>query len=128
MQRLVLAAFAAAALSAGGAMSATDAQGQPAAKDQCLLTHLLQGHTVGTDGHTAYFGANGTDVYRVVTSNDCLVHATASDPIILRDRGLGKICHPLDLELTVRGSRCIISSFTKLAPQEISALPKRLQP
>ncbi|MBS0362923.1 MAG: hypothetical protein JSR98_16215 [Proteobacteria bacterium] len=122
MRRLVLAAVAAAVLGASGA------QAQPAAKDQCILTRLLQGHTVGTDGHTLYFGANGTDVYQVTTGGPCLAHATASDSIVLRDFGQGKICKPLDLELTVRGTRCVVDKLTKLTPEQISALPKRLQP
>ncbi|HEY3947785.1 hypothetical protein [Phenylobacterium sp.] len=123
MRRLVLAVVAATALAA-----ASGAGAQPASGDQCFLTRLLQGHTVGPDGHTLYFGVNGADVYQVTTSGPCLAHATANDPIVLRDRGLGKICHPLDLELTVRGTRCTVEKLTKLTPQEIAALPKRLQP
>jgi hypothetical protein len=123
MRRLVLSCAAAAAL-----MTAMPAAAQPASPDHCLLTRLLQGHTVAGDGHTLYFGANGTDVYQVTTGGPCLAHATASDTIVLRDRGLGKICHPNDLDLTVRGTRCVVDKFVKLSPSEISALPKRLQP
>jgi len=120
MKLLVLASVAAAAV-------ALSAAAQPAKDDACFLTRDLRGHTVG-DGHTLYFDVNGRWIYRVTTSDNCLIHATASDPIVLRDRGLGKICHPLDLELTVRGARCIISGLTRLTPAEASALPKRLQP
>lgn len=126
MGRLVLAALT--VLAASGAVATSGARAEPASKDQCFLTRLLQGHTIGTDGHTMYLGVNGTEVYQVTTSGPCLAHATGSDPVILRDRGLGKICHPLDLELTVRGMQCGIDRLTKLTPQEISALPKRLQP
>jgi len=86
------------------------------------------GHTVGDDGHTLYFDVNGRSIYRVETTDNCLTAVTRSDPIVLRDRGLGKICHPLDLELRVRGNRCIIGKLTRLTPAEASALPKRLQP
>lgn len=122
MNRLVLTGVAAAALLAGAPAGAQPAQ------DQCLLTRLLQGHTVAGDGHTMYLGANGTDVYQVTTGGPCLAHATASDTVILRDRGLGKICRPVDLDLSVRGTRCVVDKFVKLTPAEVAALPKRLQP
>ena len=138
MRRLVLGCAAVGALiatqpaasqpAASPSVAPQPAKALPAASDRCLLTRLLQGHTVGTDGHTLYFGANGTDVYQVTTGGPCLAHATASDTVILQDRGLGKICHPADLDLTVRGMRCSVDRFVKLTPAEIAALPKRLQP
>lgn len=123
MRRLVLTAVALVAL-------ATDASAAtaPTAKDQCILTRLLQGHTVGDDGHTLYLGVNGTEVYQVTTSGPCLAHLTGSDPIVIRDQGLGKICKPLDLEIVARGTQCGIDKLTKLTPEQASALPKRLQP
>jgi len=127
MKRLVLTGAAVVALGAM-LMAGLPAAAQPAAPDQCVLTRLIQGHTVANDGHTLYFGANGTDVYQVTTGGPCLAHATASDTVILQDRGLGKICHPNDLDLTVRGTRCVVDKFVKLSPAEITALPKRLQP
>jgi hypothetical protein len=62
-------------------------------------------------------------------SNNCLAAATSSDPIILRDRaGMGQICRPLDLDVGVRGTRCIVKNLTKLTPAEVAALPKKLRP
>ena len=127
MKRLVL-TCATAAAAAAVLLAGLPANAQPALPDQCVLTRLIQGHTVANDGHTLYLGANGTDVYQVTTGGPCLAHATASDTLILRDRGMGKICHPLDLDLTVRGTRCVVDKFVKLSPAEIAALPKRLQP
>jgi hypothetical protein len=127
MRRLVLAAVALAAL-ASGASSGVQAAAKSPAEDPCILTRLLQGHTVGDDGHTLYLGANGTDVYRVTTRGACLAHATGSDPIVIRDQGRGKICKPLDLQIFARGVQCGVETLTKLTPAEISALPKRLQP
>ena len=123
MKRLVLAAVAIAALASGSSAGA-----QPASQDRCFLTRLLQGHTVGTDGHTLYLGVNGTEVYQVTTSGPCLAHATGSDPIVVRDHGNGKICQPLDLEIFARGAQCGVDKLTKLTPEQVSALPKRLQP
>lgn len=123
MKRLVLAT---AVLAVAGLASAAAAG--PASEDHCFLTRDLRGHTVGTDGHTLYLGVNGVDTYQVTTSDACAAHATGSDPIVIKDRGLGKICRPLDLEIVVRGNHCVIDKLTRLTPQEANALPKRLQP
>ena len=62
-------------------------------------------------------------------SNNCLAGATSSDPIILRDHtGLGRVCHPIDLDIGLHTSRCIVRSLTKLTPAEVAALPAKLKP
>ena len=101
-----------------------------AAKDDgtCFLTSDMRNHTVGDD-HTLYFDVNGRSVWRAEMSNNCLAGSTSSDPIILRDRvGTGQICRPLDLDVGIRGTRCIVKSLTKLTPAEVAALPKKLRP
>ncbi|HEV7383412.1 MAG TPA: hypothetical protein VGN89_00935 [Phenylobacterium sp.] len=125
MKRLVLSVLALGALASAGALTAT---AKPASQDACFLTRDLRGHTVGRDGHTLYFDVNGTNVYRVTTRDNCLAGLTGSDPIVLQDRGLGKICNPLDLDIRARGNQCIIADLTRLSPAEAQALPKRLQP
>jgi hypothetical protein len=125
MRSLVLAALAGSALAIGVGLAAT---AKPASEDSCFLTRDLRGHTIGTDGHTLYFGVNGRNTYQVTTSNACLAMVTGSDALVLRDLGLGKICRPLDMDISVRGTRCFVSKLTKLTPQEASSLPKKLQP
>ena len=125
MRSLVLAALAGSALAIGVGLAAT---AKPASEDSCFLTRDLRNHTVGTDGHTLYFGVNGRDTYQATTNGACLAHATGSDPIVLQDRGLGKICKPHDIDVIVRGNHCFIDKLTKLTPEEASALPKKLQP
>ena len=125
MRLLVLAALAGCAIALGAGFAAS---AKPASEDTCFLTRDLRGHTLGTDGHTLYFNVNGRDIYRATIPNSCLAHATASDALVLRDFGLGKICRPLDLELIVRGNRCAIETLTKLSPEAAAALPKTLQP
>ena len=94
----------------------------------CFLTRDMRNHTVGDD-HTLYFDVGGRSVYRAVMSNACLAGAVSSDTIILRDRvGMGRICHKLDLDVGVRGARCIVQSLTKLTPAEVAALPKGMKP
>ncbi|MDB5427013.1 MAG: hypothetical protein JWR47_1716 [Phenylobacterium sp.] len=94
----------------------------------CFLTRDMRNHTVGDD-HTLYFDVGGRAVYRAVMSNNCLAGATSSDPIILRDvTGSGRICNKLDLDVGLRGNRCIVESLSKLTPAEAAALPKHVKP
>ena len=113
-------------LAAASAFAATAAE--PAAKQSCFWTRDLRNHTVADD-HTLYFDVGGRAVYRVTTSDNCLAGTVSSDPIVLRQRGAsGQICRPLDLDLSVRGARCIVSSLTKLTPEEKAALPRKVRP
>jgi hypothetical protein len=123
MKRLVLAGLA--ATMAFGAM-AYAAQAS-AAEDSCLRPEWLRNHTVGDD-HTLYFDYNGTATYRLTMSGACLAAVTSSDPIVLRNRGQGLICKPIDWDVSARGTRCIVTSVTKLTPAEAAALPKGKRP
>ena len=120
MKLLVLAALAGVAL-------ATSAAAQTK-YEHCVLTRDLRNHTVA-DSHTLYWDVGGRSVYRVTTSDSCLAGATSSDPVVLRDRGaMGRICTKMDLDISVRGARCIVASWTKLTPEEAAALPKHVKP
>ena len=93
----------------------------------CFLTQDLRSHVVaGKD--TIYLNVLGTDTYQLTTDEACLAHATSHEPMVVKDFGLGTICHKQDLEVIVRGSHCHIASITKLSPAEASAIPKALQP
>ncbi|HLZ75090.1 hypothetical protein [Phenylobacterium sp.] len=93
----------------------------------CFLTEDLRSHTIaGKD--TIYLNVNGVDTYEVKTDSACLAHATSHEPMVVKDLGLGKICHAHDLEVIVRGSRCHIASMTKLTEAAAAAIPKALQP
>ncbi len=107
---------------------ALPAAAQPKAQSSCFWTRDLRNHTVGGE-HILYFDVGGRSVYRVDTSDNCLAGATSSDPIVLRERtGSGQICAPIDLDLSVRGARCIVTGLTKLTPEEAKALPRRIHP
>ena len=123
MKRLVLAGLAA-AMASGEAACAFQAS---AAEDSCLRPEWLRNHTVGDD-HTLYFDYNGTAVYRLTMSDNCLAAVTSSDPIVLKSLGMGLICKPIDWDVSVRGAHCIVSSVTKLKPAEVAALPKGKRP
>jgi hypothetical protein len=117
-------------IAAGAAlMIALPAAAQPKAESSsCFWTRDLRNHTVGGD-HILYFDVGGRSVYRVDTSDNCLSGATSSDPIVLIGRGnSGQICTKMDLNISVRGARCIVSDMTKLSPAEAAALPRKLKP
>jgi hypothetical protein len=102
--------------------------GKSGAENSCFWIRDLRNHTVGGD-HTLYFDVNGRSVYKVETTGACLAGATSSDPIVLRQRtGSGQICSAIDLDLSIRGSRCIVSGMTRLTPEEAAALPRRMHP
>lgn len=114
---------------AGAALAlslATGAAAQHAPKG-CFLTQDLRSHTVGGKD-TIYLNVDGVDTYEVKTDEACLAHATPHEPIVVRDLGLGTICHAHDLEIIVRGSRCHIAGMTKLTQAAAAALPKAVQP
>jgi hypothetical protein len=122
MKLLILAALA------GSAVAFAAAAAPPHSDNTCFWPRDLRNHTVGDD-HTLYFDVGGRAVYRVTTSGACLAGTVSSDPIVLRQRGGGgQICRPLDLDISVRGARCIVSSLTKLTPEETAALPKKVRP
>lgn len=98
------------------------------AESSCFWTRDLRNHSVGGD-HILYFDVGGRSVYKAETSGSCLAGASSSDPIVMVNRtGSGQICNPLDLDISVRGVRCIVSSLTKLTPAEAAAIPRRLHP
>ncbi|MFL5296869.1 MAG: hypothetical protein ACJ798_10860 [Phenylobacterium sp.] len=119
---LALACSAAAAI-------ALPTQAQPKANEPgCFLRSDIRNHTVGDD-HTMYFDVGGRGVYRAVMSNSCLASAVSSDPIVMVDRtGSGRICRKIDLDVAVRGTRCIVDRLERLTPEEVAALPKRQRP
>ena len=124
MTRLILTSLAAlAAATAFGAAAHAEA-----AAGKCFLTRDQRNHTVG-DSHTLYFNVNGRDVYRVTTSDSCLAGATSSDPLVMVDRaGTGRVCDKMDLDISVRGARCIVSGINRLTPEETAALPRHVKP
>ena len=104
------------------------AQPQTETKQSCFWTRDLRNHTVA-DSHTLYFDLAGRDVYRVDTSDSCMAGMTSTDPIVLRDRAsTGRICSKMDLDISARGAHCIVSGLTKLTPEEVAAIPRRVRP
>jgi len=120
---LALAAFALALAGAASGAQAAD----------CFRTGQIRSHTIA-DNSTALINVDGRAIYRIGTSNACFAGATSSDPLIMRNPpGSTIVCKPIDMDLGVKVSggpsnRCIVSSITKLTPDEVAALPKKLKP
>ena len=113
---------------AGALLLALPAAAQPQSNENCFWTRDLRNHTVA-DSHTLYFNLAGRAVYRVDTSGSCLAGMSSTDPIVLRDRAsTGRICSKNDVDISARGARCIISGLTKLTPDEVAAIPRRVRP
>lgn len=124
MKTLILASVWASVLAASA--TAASAASAPSS-DTCLRSQFLRNHTVGDD-HTLYFDYNGTAVYRVTTSNNCLSAAVSSDPIVMENRSGSLMCKAIDWDVSVRGTKCIVTGVSKLSPAEVAALPKGTRP
>jgi hypothetical protein len=125
MKLPILASLACAAV-AFGAAAQTPSPAKP--QNACFRTSDLRNHTVAGD-KTLYFDVSGHSVLKVETSGGCLAGVTSSDPIVMRNQtGTGLICNKLDLDISVRGARCIVTGFSRLTPEEVAALPKGVRP
>jgi hypothetical protein len=124
MSRLIP-AVAIALACAPAAASATE---KPSSDQACFSMRNLRGHT--NDGvHTLYLDVGGRSVYRLETRGGCLSTGSPSAPVVLRSHTpSGQVCGALDIDLTVHGARCMVDAVTKLTPEELAAVPRRLQP
>jgi azurin len=110
------------------------AQALPAqAADACFRTRDIQNHRK-VDSNTIYVRVLNKDIYRITSSSACFAGTTSSDALVIKVIGASDlICKPIDLDLAVHTgpvgtSHCIVSSITRLTPQEAAAIPKKLRP
>lgn len=81
----------------------------------------------------ALYVRSGGRIFRVSTS-PCPLMADPSSQVVLRERGSGPVCGPVDLELRVVGSggapvqTCAVRAVTPLSPAQAAALPSRDRP
>lgn len=107
--------------------------GTPLASGQCFRSSEIRSH-VFADSSTMLIDVRGREVYRVGVSGRCFAGASRSDPIVTRTPpGSQMICKPIDLDLAVSAAGgpaipCIVNSITKLSPDEVATLPKKLKP
>lgn len=138
----VIAVLSLAALPAGAqerpkAYSATDASAMSdvvaVEAGSCFRVSQIRNHTKADDSTLLVSVGNGKSVYRWQMAGACLAGASSSDPLILEPTAGGDvICKPIDLNVKVKvgaiASPCIVKSMTKLTPQQVAALPKKVRP
>ncbi|WGU41314.1 DUF6491 family protein [Phenylobacterium sp. NIBR 498073] len=131
MQRLILAALAAAALAAPALAQEPAKPAGPS--NQCFRMSQIDNHTKGDD-QTVYLSVRHRDVYRLGMSGNCLAGASSNDALVMAPTaGVDLICRPLDLDIKVHTnpgmlSPCIIKDITKLTPEQAAALPPKIKP
>ena len=131
MQRLILAALAAAALAAPALAREPAKPAGPS--NQCFRMSQIDNHTKGDD-QTVYLSVRHRDVYRLGMSGNCLAGASSNDALVMAPTaGVDLICRPLDLDIKVHTnpgmlSPCIIKDITKLTPEQVAALPPKIKP
>lgn len=112
---------------------ATPVQAQPASGGQsCFRLSDMGNHTV-VDNHTLYVAMGHKDVWRFDMTGACLAGAGPSDPLVVTPAGgMSLICKPLDLDIKVSTlgglSPCLLNGMTKLTPQQVEAIPRKLRP
>lgn len=117
------------ALSPGPAAAAPET----AAPRQCFRTQDIRNHTVGDD-RTLYLNVSRREVYRVEMAGSCLAGAVSSDPLIIRSPpGSAIVCKPIEFDVAISraggfASPCIVSSITRLTPEQTAALPRKIKP
>lgn len=117
---------------AASAVLATPAFAADLPAKQCFRSQEIRNHTIETRS-TLLVNVRGKEVYRVAMKGSCLAGATSSDPIIMRSPpGAPLICKPIDLDIAISkggfASPCLVDSITRLSPEEVAALPKKLKP
>ena len=131
MQRLILAALAAAAIAAPALAQEPAKPAGPS--NQCFRMSQIDNHTKGDD-QTVYLSVRHRDVYRLGMSGNCLAGASSNDALVMAPTaGVDLICRPLDLDIKVHTnpgmlSPCIIKDITKLTPEQVAALPPKIKP
>jgi Family of unknown function (DUF6491) len=128
--------WAAVALAAAAAASvpfaATGAGAQPRA---CFRANDWRGASAAGP-HDLYIRVNVSDIWRLAMAQDC-PGARFPGPVSLSNVVSGpsnEICSGVDLQITVRprgggnDTACIVTSITKLTPDEVKALPKKVVP
>jgi hypothetical protein len=118
-------------LAAAAALAAPALSAQAA--DACFRTRDVQNHRK-VDSNTIYVRVLNKDIYKITSTSPCFAGTTNTDALVIKVIGASEmICKPVDLDLAVHSgpvgtSHCIVSSITKLTPQEAAAIPKKLRP
>jgi hypothetical protein len=131
--RILIAAAAALSLTgmslAGVAHAATPDKTN--ATRNCFLTNDWQDWR-GADANTIYLRVHAHDFYKVELSSGSNMVTDPSNHLINDVRVSPWICGPLDLDLKISDGHIreplIVKSITKLTPEQVAQIPKKVLP
>ena len=95
--------------------------------DACFSSDRLLDHKI-VDARTLYLETDRREVFKVTMANACLQSATSDAPLGVLQFGKSRVCKAKDLDIGVRGRRCVAEAITKLSPAEVAALPAKQRP
>jgi hypothetical protein len=122
---------AAAVLSLAGVAHAATPDKTPNTTRNCFLTNDWQDWR-GADANTIYLRVHVRDYYKVELSSGSNMVTDQSNHLVSQVRGSPWICGPLDLDLKISDGHIseplIVKSITKLTPEQVAAIPKKVLP
>jgi len=127
--RILFVAAAAALGLAGAAQAATPEKGNTTRN--CFMTQDWENWR-GADANTIYLRVRIHDFYKLELSGGSNMVTDQSNHLVSIVRGSSWICNPLDLDLKISDGHIteplIVKSITKLTPEQVAMIPKKVLP
>jgi len=131
--KILTAAVAAAALSAGLFAAAAPSLAAPADR-QCFRMSEMRGWKATPDSRGIYYRVGIRDVYYAELQDSCPMLRSPNSHLVNKVT-TDLICTPIEFDLRVSDNTpgfpavpCLVKSFHKLTPEEAKALPPKLKP
>lgn len=128
--RILIAAAAALSLSGIGMAGAAHAATSNTTRN-CFLTNDWQDWR-GADDNTIYLRVHAHDFYKIELSAGSNMVTVPFNHLISNVRVSPWICGPLDLDLKISDGHVtvplIVKSITKLTPEQVAQIPKKMLP
>lgn len=115
------------ALAPGLALAAPPQAAGPPDAAGCFSADRILDHKIA-DTRTLYVETDRRAVFRVTMANSCLQSATSDAPLGVLQFGKSRVCKARDLDVAVRGRRCVAERIEALSKDEVAALPARVRP
>ena len=123
--------IAAGVAAAAGALAVTlPAAGvaQPSNGESCFRLRHMDNTKMAENNNVMFIRVYGNHYYRMEFSGAC--NRSGNEPLVLRPVSDDLICRPIDVTISVRGTRegCIPTSLRRLTPDEVAAIPPKDRP
>jgi hypothetical protein len=129
--RILIAAAAALSLAGAAHAAAPDKSPDKNTTKNCFLTNDWQSWR-GADANTIILRVHAHDFYRLDLSSGSNMVTDPSNHLISQVRVSPWICGPLDLDLKISDGHIaeplIVKSITKLTPEQVAEIPKKVLP